>query len=687
MERRQKVVFRYPGGKVDTNRPQKRRFIRRILWGIFGGVLFGLLATFGVGFYTWQTWIVNGDLPDVNIIGAERPNITTKVLDRSGQEIGEILVERRVVLPLEEMPKVLVQAVVVAEDARFWEHAGVDYWAIISAFRDGLKTGHFRGASTITQQVIKDQLFRKQKRTLRVKAQEAHLARQLEKRWSKQQILGFYLNQIEVGNRRYGVEEAAQYYFGKSVRAVTLAEAALLASLPKAQEDYSKNLGRWKKRQRYVLRQMERYGWVSPASAAQAAAEPIVLAKNSIDQSLAPEFVNEVERELKLQHGNDLGRLGLTVYTTADISLQMAAREALHRGLDAIDAKNRRKSRPQGAIIVLDSRTREVLAMVGGYEYKRGDGFNRALDAKRQPGSTFKTMVWAAAFEADFADPITASTVFPDIEKTYVIPGSPPWTPKNHGDHPSLGEEVTMRQAFSRSLNTISAQVTEEVGSEAVVQMSQRLGIKSELRRPLGKNGALIAPLSIALGTSEVTLAELTNAYAVFADRGRARDPSFILKIGAHTKPLPEVTEMISPALAHLMTSLLTSVVQEGTAIRAKGKLPHDMAGKTGTSQSEKDAWFIGYAADLVVGVWVGYDKGDPMGSNWQGSRAALPIWIDFMRATTGYLPRQTFPDPPAGLVVQDGELYLEGNLPYLDPFADWNTEEENPAAQNAPVE
>lgn len=632
-----------------------------------GSAIVVLIGAVVIPLYFWNAWIVNGNLPDVNTIGAGKPNVTTKILDRNGVEIGEIFVERRTILNPDQIPVVMIQAVLAAEDAHFEEHAGLDYLAIIKTALTNLVSRHrARGASTITQQVVK--VYVGKERSLRRKVQEAYLAVQLEKRWSKRQILTFYLNQIYFGQRRYGVEEAARYYFDKPVAEVNLAEAALLASLPKAPERYPKNTSTWKERQKYVLYQMVRYGWATQADADLAANTTITLARATPGSNLAPEFVDEVERQLKEQYGDDLGRLGITVKTTCDIELQKMARTEFEEGLRSIDSRNGKRGRPQGALVLIDPHTREVLAMVGGYEQRRGD-FNRATAAKRQAGSTFKTIVWAAAFAADdLPEPITPATFFQDIEKTYEIPGSKPWTPMNHA--PSTGEEVSMRYAIAHSLNTVSAQVTEAIGPNAVVSMAKQLGIKTELRRNLGPKGAPIAPLSIALGTSEVTPLELTNAYAVFANRGRLADPTFVLEVNGQARPKPTFTEAISPALAFLVTSNLQSVIFEGTGIRAKGKFDQAMAGKTGTTQSSTDAWFIGYTPHLIAGVWVGFDEDEHLGSWWEGSRAALPIWINVMKAAhQNYPDTKNFGEPPSGIVMQDGEYFLEDKVPLPDPL------------------
>lgn len=647
----------------------------------------GLIAAFIAAFVCYQKWIVHGNLMDVRVIGSEKPNVTTKVVDRNGKEIGEIFVERRIVLPLSEIPNVMKLAVLAAEDKRFFQHHGVDFEAFAKAnIQNMLLRKRARGASTITQQVVK--IYNGNERSVKRKVQEMYLAWKLEKVRTKDDVLSFYLNQIYLGRQRYGVEAASQFYFGKSVKDIGLHEASLLASLPKAPEVYYRPdyHASWKVRQKYVLDQMVKNGWTTHSQAVQAQAEKIVLVKRH--DGIAPEFLDLAEKELKTVHGKDLGKLGLTVSTTCDLDLQKAAREELEKGLNAVDAKNGNLPRPQGALILMDLRTREVVAMVGGYDQKRAD-FNRALHAKRQPGSTFKSIVWAAALDRPWTDDpetkFSPAMKLIDEEVEYEIPGSKSWAPKNHA--PSTGEAVTMRDALARSLNTVSAQIAYRIGTDSIIEMASKLGIKSELRRPLGQKGALIAPLSISLGTSEVTLLEMVGAYATFASQGKFAEPVFMRQEKTNE---PKFKQVVSPALATLMTSMLSSVVENGTGVRAK-QLKRPAAGKTGTTQSSTDAWFIGYTPDYVAGVWVGNDNSKPLGSYWEGSRAALPIWIELMKTVHKGKPPVSFAVPPLGIVEQGGEIYLEGRVSDPEPEASEqkseSTEEVDAPAKAEPEE
>ena len=657
------------------------RFWRFVKWTLIVGLsAFRLACLTGgaAGLYLWHKHTTDAPLPDVAKIMSEPPRQSTKVYDRNGELIGEIFAERRVVLAPAEIPLFVKYAFLSAEDKNFDEHGGMDYWATVKAAVQGVKSGgRFRGASTITQQLAKRIVGKD--RSLRRKIREAAVAFEIEQRYQKSEILAFYLNTIEFGNRRFGVEEASRYYFGKSAQDLNLGEAALLAALPKAQEKYPRPEwhGSWKIRQRYVLREMVDNHWATPEAAEKAARAPIALTKSVTDLGVAPEFVDKVTVDLQEQYGPDLSRLGGRIKTTCDPDLQIAMRAALKKGLDYIDSQNSWRSRPQGAAIALDPRTREVLAMVGGYDNDRQPGQNRALPplfdkdgkkvregTRRQPGSTFKPIVWAAAFNQREVDPrITPSTAFYDVEKTYKVRGSLDWTPKNHGG--SSNQLATLRYSLAHSLNTVSAQVTEVIGPEAVEAMAKTLGITAELRRPLeAPPKKREAKLSLALGTSEVSVLELANAYAVLADRGQWRPAVFILAENDTPRTVAPAEQRVSPALAFQLTHLMQSVIQDGTGVRAKGKLDRPAAGKTGTTQDATDAWFVGYTPELLIAVWVGYDQPRSMGGYWEGSRAALPIWIEAMKAGLKNRPSRGFGSPPPGVMMVGGEVYLSGTVP-----------------------
>lgn len=695
-------------------------------------------------------------LPTIDQISEYHPKVVTRVLASDGQLIGELFEERRTVVPLARIPRHVINAFIAAEDAHFFEHPGVNFWAMVRAMAQSVwYRRSLRGASTITQQLVKTYVLKSNERSLRRKVQEMYLALRLERMLSKEEILWLYLNQISFGHGRFGIEEAARYYFGKSVSDLDAGEAAVLASLPKAPEEFGsalrdtkdpKRQTRAKERQRYVLSQMARYHFVSIEEADRLANAPIQVVKEPPSLiGLAPEFVDEAERALVERFGQArLPYLGLNVRTTCDINVQRAARQALEQGLMRIDERQGYRGRlrhltgaelktqleslkrdfpsgpgvgktvegvvlnvvdgeggagwasidlgasrgvlplstagnsldrynpkglpasrrfvegdtlrvrvqriqregamlslesgPQSAVLVLDTERRHVLAMIGGYGYARGY-FNRALRAKRQPGSAFKPFVFATAFESR---KWTAASVLNDSPQVYDLPDLKAWAPKNASDHRQFMGPVRLRVALAHSLNTVASQLIYDLKPEPVIATARALGIES----PLESNYAL------ALGSPSVSLIELTNAYASLAARGRRAEPLFILQIGDEKPAERELAQVISPELAFLMSHVLTSVVEDGTASSIKGKLKRPIAGKTGTTNSNKDAWFVGYTPDVVAGVWVGFDDSRPLGEREQGARTALPIWLDTMQAALRDRPPQPFVQP-AGIVVE----------------------------------
>jgi penicillin-binding protein 1A len=747
--------------------------IRKLL---FLGTVLGFLAVAGAA-AVFVYYTSDPSLPTIDRISDYHPKIVTRVLASDGQLIGELYEERRTVIPRERIPRVVINAFVDAEDAEFFQHRGLNYMGMVRAVIQSFLQGrHLRGASTITQQLVKTYVLKSSERSLRRKVQEMYLALRLERKLrDKEEILWLYLNQIPFGHGRFGVEEAARFYFGKSVSDVNAGEAAVLASLPKGPEEISprRNPERAKNRQRYVLSQMARYHHISQEEAQKFAEEPIRLVKEPPPLStLAPEFVDEVEKMLAEKYpAARIPYLGLNVRTTCDLAVQRAAREALERGLQKIDERNGYRARlrklegaalsahlgqlkkdypsgppvgrlvdgviskvldgegegqagwamvelgattgslrlptvndrynpkglpasqrfapgdvvhvrvgslgregpilalehgPQGAAIVIDPQTRHVLAMIGGYGQSRSY-FNRALRAKRQPGSAFKTFVFATAFESRRYTP---ASILNDSPQVYDLPGLAPWAPRNASAHNSqfMGP-VRLRVALAHSLNTVASQLIYDLKPEPVIATARSLGIESELE----------SNYSLALGSSGVSLIELTNSYATLAARGRHAEPLLILQVGDEPPAHRELTQNVTPELAFLMSSVLQSVIEEGTAASIKGKLRRPAAGKTGTTNSNKDAWFIGYTADMAAGVWVGFDDARPLGDKEQGARSALPPWLEIMQAALRDR-RVASVVQPAGVVVQRidpqtgklaapgapaiDEVFLEGTAP-----------------------
>ncbi|HVY49576.1 MAG TPA: PBP1A family penicillin-binding protein [Minicystis sp.] len=668
-------------------------------------------------------------LPSVAELRAYDPPQVTRVLARDGTLLGELFTERRTLVRISEIPPQMKLAVLAAEDAGFYEHAGLNYLGMLRAIVVNLRSTRARqGGSTITQQVIKNVLLTPEK-TLGRKVKEALLARRIEQEMSKDEILELYLNQIYFGHGRYGVEEAARFYFGKSVRDVTLAEAAMLAGVVKGPGVYSPRIDMTHalERRAFVLDQMEKKGFAPHALVAAAKQEPITLApEGQAPGELAPEVVDEVKKQLADLVGPGAARGGFTITTTIDPHLQAAARAAVRRNADdwakrhkelaplkkakrepapfagkpaghksylgvvtgADDAKNQlevkvgavtgtvdlgeaarynpkalpasefapigkvvrvtlaggawddaqRKPKlrlelgPEGALVAIDVRSREVLALVGSYEGARG-GLDRASHARRQPGSTFKAFVYAYAIHTRQMTPATIVETNPKALKGY--------RPDNFDE----GEGKTprrLRDALAESVNVAAVWTLDKVGAANVVGFAHALGVESKLG----------ADLSLALGSYEVTPREMAAAYATLAAGGVAEEPVLIREIkgpGGAVVALPPRApsrRVLDEAEAYVTTSLLTSVVTEGTGKRAKS-LGRPVAGKTGTSNQAKDGWFVGYSPDVACAVWTGFDDPTPMGAGEAGATVALPAWIDFMREALKDKTPADFAVPP----------------------------------------
>ncbi len=761
---------------------------------ISGGVaaFIALLAFIGYFFY------LLGTLPKVDRLADYRPPIVSQVFGEDGSLVGEFYLERRTVVPVDKIPKKLIEAFVAAEDANFYQHKGIDYLGILrAAFKNLMSMRKKEGASTITQQVAKSMLLTPEKKFSR-KLKEAILAKRMEERLSKDEILYIYLNQIYLGAGSYGVQLAAETYFGKNVENLNLAEMAMLAGLPKAPNAYSpiKHLDKAKERQAYVLERMVKEGYITQAEADHAKSTPIVIrSMKKINGDQSAYFLEQVRIQLEEKYGEDqLYKEGLKIYTTMNADMQKAAYEGVVDGLKALDKRQgfrgpikylaegdvdefckrvedgidsaalkqgatyqgvvtavnpakgdvtvrvgdrtgiltrknmawagkvtllesygkpegaKGKNLPLGSVIevsvvtpdinksgalfaldqepeaqaalfAMDPRTGGVRAMVGGYDFKKSQ-FNRAMQAKRNPGSAFKPIIYAAAIDKG----MTPATIIDDSPVEYDSGKEKSWKPKNY-DNIYRGA-VTMREALTDSINVVSVKILEGIGVNSAIEYAKKLGITS----PLAAN------LTLALGSSSLTPMELTSAYAVFASGGYRVTPYFITKVvDREGKVLEEVAPpalpvfsaatsavtlsneeakprtsggsltavpVISPETSYIMTNLMESVVTSGTGQRARA-LGRPVAGKTGTTNDMKDAWFVGYVPQLVAGVWVGYDQERSLGAGGSGGQAAAPIWTEFMQRSMGGLPVRDFPVPAdvtfALINPRTGRLAKEG--------------------------
>ena len=709
-------------------------------------------------------------LPRIDRLADYKPPIVSQVFGDDGSLVGEFYLERRIVVPVNKMPRKLIQAFVSAEDANFYSHKGIDYFGIVrAAVKNIISMRKKEGASTITQQVTKSMLLTPEKKFSR-KIKEAILATRMEEKLSKDEILYLYLNQIYLGGGSYGVQAAAETYFGKNVDQLNLAEMAMLAGLPKAPNAYSpiKHMDKASERQRYVLDRMVKEGYITPVEADHARKAPIVIRPmKKVNNEQSAYFLEHLRIQLEQKYGEDqLYKGGLKIYTTMNADMQRAAFQSLRKGLKEVDKRQgfrgptkylgdaavdafcskveegidsavlktgetyqgvvvgfnpdrgealvrvgdrkgilarknmswagklgmiNRYGKPdkgnknltlgsvidvsvvspevgkdgaqfaldqtpdvQAALVSIDPRTGGVKAMVGGYDFRKSQ-FNRAIQAKRNAGSAFKPIIYSAALDKGFSP----ASIIEDAEVEYPDGAGGIWKPKNY-DNIFRGP-VTMREALTYSINIVSVKIMEQIGAQYTAEYAKRLGFTS----PIPAN------LALALGAATISPFELTSAYTVFANKGLLTPQYFISKVTdaegtvlQETQP-PVPIPVISPETAYVITNLMQSVVSSGTGHRAS-LIGRPVAGKTGTTNDSKDAWFIGYIPQLVTGVWVGYDQERSLGAGGSGGQAAAPIWGDFMQKAVIQMPSEDFEAPENVSFVlinpRTGKLAREGS-------------------------
>lgn len=615
---------------------------RHIIYSAFG---LGAAAAVGasIGFFLALT----KDLPQIQSLETFKPSAITRIYSADEELLAERFVEKRHPVPLSAMPYFLKQAMIATEDGKFYEHAGVDPRGIVRAIVRNLLAGDYvEGASTITQQLAKTLFLTPRKSILR-KLKEAFISFQIERRYTKDEILALYLNQIYFGSGAYGVDAAARVFFGKPVQALTLAECALIAGMPKSPSRYSPLVDEplALKRRSVVLHQMARAGIITERQLEIAKETPLFLAEKADKaHTKAPYFVAHVMNFLEETLGETaVYRTGLTVYTTLDFGMQKKAEAAVIKGLDMLAARMEaqnllKEDPPQAALICLDVARGSILAMVGGRNFDQS-AFNRATMARRQPGSAFKPIIYASAIEKGF----TQNGLLWDAPVVYKgASRGEDWSPKNFSG--TYMGDITLRKALALSKNIPAVRLLEKLGPTVSVEFAHRMGIVS----PLDPN------LSLVLGTSETTLLELTAAYAVFASGGIWSQPFAVTEVlDREGRTLwtvkPRRKPVISAETAAIMTDMLRAVVLEGTGRRAQD-IGRPLAGKTGTTDGYKDALFVGFSPTTAAGVWVGLDKHSTLGDKETGARAALPIWIDFMGQALKGHPYYHF-DFPEGVV------------------------------------
>ncbi|MFZ3173223.1 MAG: PBP1A family penicillin-binding protein [Carboxydocellales bacterium] len=561
--------------------------------------------------------------------------MASKIYDINGNEIASLYEENRIPVKLAQISPYLVNAIIAVEDARFYEHKGIDPFGVARALVKDIKAREVvEGGSTITQQTAKN-LYLSNERTWQRKIKEAVLTIQLEQKYTKNEILEMYLNQIYFGHGAYGVEVAAQTYFGKSAQQLNLAESALLAGLPKGPNSYSpfRNYTAAKERQSVVLNRMVEVNKISREEADKAIKQPIVLTtSNKVKQVKAPFFVDEIREYITKKYENGaelLLRGGLSVYTTLDLDIQAAAEEAFAQGFSGVE------KHLEGALVSIEPQTGYIKAMVGGRDFQNSK-FNRAL-ASRQPGSAFKPFLYAAAIEAKG---LTAAATIVCEPVTFQQQYGTDYTPTDYGNQPYHNRNFTLIEALVKSDNVVAVKLNQQVGPQTLVDYAKKMGITSPLR----------PYISLVLGTSEVTPLEMATAYGGFANQGQVSVPMYVLKIVDKDKRVLEentiqLKQAIDKKTAFIVTDILRGVLQPGGTAGSIGAIiDRPAAGKTGTTQNYRDAWFVGYTPELSTAIYIGYDT--PRSTKRTGGEIAAPIWGHFVQRALVKVPPKDFIQP-----------------------------------------
>ncbi|HEY5490892.1 MAG TPA: PBP1A family penicillin-binding protein [Gemmatimonadaceae bacterium] len=656
-----------------------------------------VVATVSVGLVTLGWFLVcrGNECPSISGLDKYRPRQTSKLFAADGRFVAEMGLERRTLVPIDQIPKVLREAFIITEDKRFYQHSGIDLVGVLRAGLSNLRRGGFsQGFSTITMQLARNVYPRQlsREKTIVRKLREAKIARAIESKYSKDHILELYLNQIYLGSGAYGVETASQRYFGKSVRDINLAEAATIAALPKAPGRYDPRRfpERAVQRRNTILELMRRAGAISDADASLAKAYPLRLAHGGgVSGEVAPYYVEWVRQQLEAKFGERIYEEGMRVYTSLDLELQGAAERALERQLKAIEggvagvfphptyeqlmAAAADDPVPgtvtqylQGAFIVMDPRSGAVRAMVGGRDFDDSK-FNRATQALRQPGSTFKPIVYATAIQSGRSP----AYILDDAPVEIPQAAGDTWQPKNY-DLKFEGPMI-MRRALYQSRNMPAIRLGMELGEQSVVDMARKFGITTPIPE---------YP-SIHIGSADVYPLQLVAAYSTFANLGWRVEPVGILRVeDAQGKELwkPEISreQVLTPEEAWLMVDMMKDVLTRGSAAGAVANTGFNLpaGGKTGTTNDYTDVWFIGYTADLVAGVWMGFDKPQKIMPNAQGGRLAAPAWAQFM--IEAYQRKPAPPDwpRPSSLVSRQIDavtgLLANPGCPAKDAYYEW---------------
>jgi len=639
-------------------------------------VFFLLLAVgfvLGLAFGSWTRVCAGQACPSIAVLDDYRPQQTSKVYAVDGRLITELGLERRTLIRLDEMPAALRDAFITVEDKRFYQHHGIDFAAVFrAAWADVRCMGWCQGFSTITMQlarnVFPDRITREKNVTRKLK--EAKVARELEATYSKDRILELYLNQIYLGSGAYGVETAALRYFGKSARELNVPEAALLAALPKGPERYNprRHPARAVQRRNLVIDLMRQQGYLGATEAERAKAYPLTLSARQDYGDVAPYFVEWVRQTLDARFGRDLYEKGLKVYTTLDLDVQQAAERALESQLEAIEngtygrfphrtfaqylastsgSAEGRNVTPylQGAMIAMDAQTGAVRAMVGGRDFDDSK-FNRATQALRQPGSTWKPFVYSAAIRAGHSP----NEMLEDAPLSLPQPDGTVWEPVNFEENTFHGM-TTLRTALALSINLVTIRLGLELGAPLVVDEAHRYGITTPVP----------AVPAMFIGSADVIPLEMVSAYTAFPTLGVRAAPIAILRVedakgNVLWQPLPRRERVMAPDQAYVLTDMLRDVVRYGTASGALQRSGFTLpaGGKTGTTNDFTDVWFVGFTKELVAGFWMGFDSPQTIQPGAQGGHLAAPAWGAFMREVYERRPSPGEWSPPEGVVMRE---------------------------------
>ncbi|HVN68187.1 MAG TPA: PBP1A family penicillin-binding protein [Candidatus Binatia bacterium] len=635
---------------------QKRKVGRagRIARGI--GIALLMLVLFTLGSVAGMVASYARNLPDINRMADYQPASSTRIFARDGTQLAAVYKENRVWVPISRVPVMVRQAFIANEDHNFYVHHGVDFGSIVRAAFADLTHQQFQGASTITQQLAR-RLFLNDEVSISRKVQEALLAVEIERYYTKDEILERYLNIIYLGAGAYGVDAAAHTYFGHGVEKLTLAQAAMLAGIVAAPSDYSPfaNLDLARDRERHVLDRMVESGYITRGDAELAYQSPLGLIPpqpSGLQGYRYPYFTTYAIAQLQRLFGDSaVEQGGMQVYTTLDTRMQQLAQEAVTWGVGQAIAEG--IGAHQAAIVVLRPSTGEILAMVGGAGFSLANQYNRAWQALRQPGSSFKIYDYTAAIDSG----MPASTIIDDTAVSYPMGDGTYWSPQDD-DHRYIGA-ITLREALTLSRNVVAVKLADRVGLDRVIDYAHRMGVTAPLE----------ANLSLALGSSVVSVLDQASGYSTLANQGLHVDPTpFRLvkdSLGGVLldNRFPQANDVVSAGTAYIMTSMLEDVIKHGTGY-PNAVIGRPAAGKTGTTSDFRDAWFVGYTPDLVAAVWLGNDDYRPMVESYGGNIPAR-IWARFMKAALAGTPPHDFPFPSdevAKLNCGHGrEYYLKG--------------------------